>query len=274
MLQKQIGKVISFRCQFNSLSERIDKLERFIDLVNGNLDKIEKITAFVDRQASDDVVVKTHDYFQGLIDQTKAALMLNHTADGGNAEGETEEDIIGRNLRDGLFQSIPVVRIGDYITSCATSADCANLNTDVVGNGGAAAAAPGNLDENANAVINVDGHADAFANAADVYIDVDEEEQEQEQEEEVDSGADVGSDEDIDTDENSMAVFDPDMPSNEGADVNADDADGTDSFEEEKAYSVPGADAINDNDPDADTDSDVNGDAYLEAVADAATAAN
>ncbi|XP_067643252.1 biogenesis of lysosome-related organelles complex 1 subunit 4 [Eurosta solidaginis] len=100
ILLNHIGGILTFANHFQDLRERIDKLERFVDMVNTNVNEVEKSINIAELELNvPDYSLKGF-LIKPLLAKAKASTLPAHSMD----------QLQQTNLKDGVFQPVPVFK--------------------------------------------------------------------------------------------------------------------------------------------------------------------
>lgn len=106
-MEQYASSILAFTPQFEILQKRINQLEHFIEVVNNNVDEVEKSIDIAEAE------LNVTDYsLKGLL--FKPLLAKAKSVSDSNSTSSIEEPVASTNLKDGNFQSVPIFNTLDY----------------------------------------------------------------------------------------------------------------------------------------------------------------
>lgn len=106
-MEQYTSSILAFTPQFEILQQRINQLEHFIEVVNNNVDEVEKSIDIAEAE------LNVTDYsLKGLL--FKPLLAKAKSVSDSNSASSIEEPVASTNLKNGNFQSVPIFNTSDY----------------------------------------------------------------------------------------------------------------------------------------------------------------
>lgn len=107
-MEQYTSSILAFTPQFEVLQERINQLEHFVEVVNNNVDEVEKSIDIAETE------LNVTDYsLKGLLFKPLLA-KAKSVSDSNSTTSSMEEPAVSTNLKDGNFQSVPIFKTADY----------------------------------------------------------------------------------------------------------------------------------------------------------------
>ncbi|TMW54214.1 hypothetical protein DOY81_000713 [Sarcophaga bullata] len=108
IMEQYTSSILAFTPQFEILQQRINQLEHFIEVVNNNVDEVEKSIDIAEAE------LNVTDYsLKGLLFKPLLA-KAKSVSDSNSTTSSMEEPVASTNLKDGNFQSVPIFNTLEY----------------------------------------------------------------------------------------------------------------------------------------------------------------
>lgn len=110
-MDQYTSSILAFTPHFNSLKERIDKLEQFVEVVNTNVTEVEKSVDIAEAE------LNVTDYsLKGLLFKPLLA-KAKSVSDSSATSSPVKETITASNLNEGNFQAVTIFKTSDYFNN-------------------------------------------------------------------------------------------------------------------------------------------------------------